>query len=142
MRETGVADDDPIRQPDCFARYLRIWETPDTGGRTMRGDAQVCQPRTPMPIDAFRGLHAEYVRDCRSRCAGSGPSRPPGLPGDAGPRATWWELPCFALTSFRYALATLSADEVVAGMIAPTLTRYLTAGRPRNSALPGSIKTP
>ena len=101
--------------------YLRIWEGPDTGpsmvamlqSATSNSDAH----------EAFRGFMQNYVLTAVSGVLGGGEQ--------ARLRAMLAASQLVGTALLRYVmkvppLATLSADEVVR-LIAPTVTRYLTA---------------
>jgi AcrR family transcriptional regulator len=116
---------DPGDDPDIGTRmvrtYLRMWETPDTAA-SMRAMLQSATSNADAH-DAFRGFMQNYVLTAVSGVLG----------GDehARLRAMLAASQLVGTAMLRYIievppLATLSADEVVA-LIAPTVTRYLTA---------------
>jgi AcrR family transcriptional regulator len=118
---TGAADDDPDIGTRMVRTYLRIWETPDTAA-TMRAMLQSATSNTDAN-DAFRGFMQNYVLTAVSGVLGGGEQ--------ARLRAMLAASNLVGTAMLRYIiqvppLATLSADEVVA-LIAPTVTRYLTA---------------
>jgi AcrR family transcriptional regulator len=101
--------------------YLRIWETPDTAG-SMRAMLQSATSN-PDAHEAFRGFMQSYVLPAVSEVLGGGEQ--------ARLRAMLAGSQLVGVAMLRYVmevppLATLSGDEVVR-LIAPTLTRYLTA---------------
>jgi AcrR family transcriptional regulator len=118
---TGAADDDPDIGTRMARTYLRIWEAPDTAA-TMRAMLQSATSNTDAN-DAFRGFMQNYVLTAVSGVLGGGEQ--------ARLRAMLAASNLVGTAVLRYIiqvppLATLSADEVVA-LIAPTVTRYLTA---------------
>jgi AcrR family transcriptional regulator len=118
---TGAADDDPDIGTRMARTYLGIWETPDTAA-TMRAMLQSATSNTDAN-DAFRGFMQNYVLTAVSGVLGGGEQ--------ARLRAMLAASNLVGTAVLRYIiqvppLATLSADEVVA-LIAPTVTRYLTA---------------
>ena len=118
---TGAADDDPDIGTRMVRTYLRIWETPDTAA-TMRAMLQSATSNTDAN-DAFRGFMQNYVLTAVSGALGGGEQ--------ARLRAMLAASNLVGTAVLRYIiqvppLATLPADEVVA-LIAPTVTRYLTA---------------
>jgi AcrR family transcriptional regulator len=118
---TGATDDDPDIGTRMVRTYLRIWETPDTAA-TMRAMLQSATSNTDAN-DAFRGFMQNYVLTAVSGVLGGGEQ--------ARLRAMLAASNLVGTAVLRYIiqvppLATLSADEVVA-LIAPTVTRYLTA---------------
>jgi AcrR family transcriptional regulator len=118
---TGAADDDPDIGTRMVRTYLRIWETPDTAA-SMRAMLQSATSNTDAN-DAFRGFMQNYVLTAVSGVLGGGEQ--------ARLRAMLAASSLVGTAMLRYIiqvppLATLSADEVVA-LIAPTVTRYLTA---------------
>jgi AcrR family transcriptional regulator len=118
---TGEADDDPDIGTRMVRTYLRIWETPDTAA-SMRAMLQSATSNTDAN-DAFRGFVQNYVLTAVSGVLGGGEQ--------ARLRAMLAASNLVGTAVLRYIiqvppLATLSADEVVA-LIAPTVTRYLTA---------------
>jgi AcrR family transcriptional regulator len=128
---TGAADDDPDIGTRMVRTYLRIWETPDTAA-SMRAMLQSATSNTDAN-DAFRGFMQNYVLTAVSGALGGGEQ--------ARLRAMLAASNLVGTAVLRYIiqvppLATLSADEVVA-LIAPTVTRYLTADA-EELGLPGS----
>jgi AcrR family transcriptional regulator len=118
---TGATDDDPDIGTRMVRTYLRIWETPDTAA-TMRAMLQSATSNTDAN-DAFRGFMQNYVLTAVSGVLGGGEQ--------ARLRAMLAASNLVGTAVLRYIiqvppLSTLSADEVVA-LIAPTVTRYLTA---------------
>ena len=118
---TGVDDDEPDIGTRMVRMYLRIWETPDTAA-SMRAMLQSATSNTDAN-DAFRGFIQNYVLTAVSGVLGGGEQ--------ARLRAMLAATNLVGTAMLRYIiqvppLATLSADEVVA-LIAPTVTRYLTA---------------
>jgi AcrR family transcriptional regulator len=118
---TGAADDDPDIGTRMARTYLRIWETPDTAA-SMRVMLQSATSNTDAN-DAFRGFMQNYVLTAVSGVLGGGEQ--------ARLRAMLAATNLVGTAMLRYIiqvppLATLSADDVVA-LIAPTVTRYLTA---------------
>jgi AcrR family transcriptional regulator len=118
---TGESDDDPDIGTRMVRTYLRIWETPDTAA-SMRAMLQSATSNTDAH-DAFRGFMQDYVLTAVSGVLG----------GDeqARLRAMLAASQLVGTALLRYVievppLATLPGDEVVR-MIAPTVTRYLTA---------------
>ncbi len=118
---TGGPDDDPDVGTRMVHTYLRIWEAPDTGpsmvamlqSATSNSDAH----------EAFRGFMQNYVLTAVSGVLGGGEH--------ARLRAMLAASQLVGTAVLRYVmkvppLATLSDDEVVR-LIAPTVTRYLTA---------------
>ena len=118
---TGGPDDDPDVGTRMVHTYLRIWEAPDTGpsmvamlqSATSNSDAH----------EAFRGFMQNYVLTTVSGVLGGGEH--------ARLRAMLAASQLVGTAVLRYVmkvppLATLSDDEVVR-LIAPTVTRYLTA---------------
>ena len=111
-----------IMDPDALVHtYLRIWESPDTGpsmvamlqSATSNSDAH----------EAFRGFMQNYVLTAVSEVLGGGEQ--------ARLRAMLAASQLVGTALLRYVmkvvpLASLSGDEVVR-LIAPTVTRYLTA---------------
>jgi len=101
--------------------YLRIWETPDTAG-SMRAMLQSATSN-PDAHEAFRGFMQSYVLPAVSEVLGGGEQ--------ARLRAMLAGSQLVGVAMLRYVMqvppmVTLSGDEVVR-LIAPTLTRYLTA---------------
>ena len=118
---TGAADDDPDIGTRMVRTYLRIWETPDTAA-SMRAMLQSATSNTDAN-DAFRGFMQNYVLTAVSGVLGGGEQ--------ARLRAMLAASNLVGTAVLRYIiqvppLATLTADQVVA-LIAPTVTRYLTA---------------
>ena len=118
---TGNRDDDPDIGTRMVRMYLRIWESPDTGpsmvamlqSATSNSDAH----------EAFRGFIQNYVLTAVSGVLGGGEQ--------ARLRAMLAASQLVGTAVLRYImkvapLATLSGDELVR-LIAPTVTRYLTA---------------
>ena len=118
---TGIPDDDPDIGTRMVRTYLRIWESPDTGpsmvamlqSATSNSDAH----------EAFRGFMQNYVLTAVSEVLGGGEQ--------ARLRAMLAASQLVGTALLRYVmkvppLATLSGEEVVR-LIAPTVTRYLTA---------------
>jgi AcrR family transcriptional regulator len=117
---TGAADDDPDIGTRMVRTYLRIWETPDTAA-SMRAMLQSATSNTDAN-DAFRGFMQNYVLTAVSSVLGGEHARL---------RAMLAASTLVGAAMLRYIiqvppLAALSADEVVR-LIAPTVTRYLTA---------------
>jgi AcrR family transcriptional regulator len=118
---TGATDDDPDIGTRMVRAYLRIWETPDTAA-TMRAMLQSATSNSHAH-DAFRGFMQNYVLTAVSGVLGGGEQ--------ARLRAMLAASQLVGAALMRYIievppLATLPAEEVVA-LIAPTVTRYLTA---------------
>jgi AcrR family transcriptional regulator len=118
---TGATDDDPDIGTRMVRTYLRIWETPDTAA-SMRAMLQSATSNTDAH-DAFRGFMQNYVLTAVSGVLGGGEQ--------ARLRAMLAASQLVGMAILRYIievppLATLPADDVVA-LIAPTVTRYLTA---------------
>ncbi|MBE1551460.1 AcrR family transcriptional regulator [Mycobacterium sp. OAS707] len=116
-----TGDDDPDIGTRMVRTYLRIWETPDSAA-SMRAMLQSATSNSDAH-DAFRGFVQDYVLTSVSGVLG----------GDehAKLRAMLAASQLVGTAMLRYIievppLSTLSADEVVA-LIAPTVTRYLTA---------------
>ena len=118
---TGATDDEPDIGTRMVRTYLRIWESPDTGpsmvamlqSATSNSDAH----------EAFRSFMQNYVLTAVSGVLGGGEQ--------ARLRATLAASQLVGTALLRYVievppLATLPVEEVVA-LIAPTVTRYLTA---------------
>lgn len=118
---TGDPDDDPDIGTRMVRTYLRIWESPETGpsmvamlqSATSNSDAH----------DAFRAFMQNYVLTAVSGVLGGGEQ--------ARLRSMLAASQLVGAAVLRYVmkvapLATLSDDEVVR-LIAPTVTRYLTA---------------
>jgi len=118
---TGAADDDPDIGTRMVRTYLRIWETPDTAA-SMRVMLQSATSNSDAQ-DAFRGFMQNYVLTAVSGVLGGGE--------EARLRAILAASTLVGTAMLRYIiqvppLATLSAD-IVVKLIAPTVTRYLTA---------------
>ena len=118
---TGEADDDPDIGTRMVRTYLRIWEAPDTAP-SMRAMLQSATSNSDAH-DAFRGFMQNYVLTAVSDVLGGGEQ--------ARLRAMLAASQLVGTALLRYVmkvppLATLSVDEVVR-LIAPTVTRYLTA---------------
>lgn len=127
---TGEADDDPDIGTRMVHAYLRIWENPETAA-SMRAMLQSATSNADAQ-DAFRGFMQNYVLTAVSGVLGGGEQ--------ARLRAMLAASNLVGTAMLRYIiqvppLATLSADEVVA-LIAPTVTRYLTADA-KELGLPG-----
>jgi AcrR family transcriptional regulator len=112
-------------EPDIGTRmvrtYLQIWETPDTAA-SMRAMLQSATSNSDAQ-DAFRAFMQNYVLTAVSGVLGGGEH--------ARLRAMLAASSLVGTAMLRYVmkvppLATLSGDEVVR-LIAPTVTRYLTA---------------
>jgi AcrR family transcriptional regulator len=112
-------------EPDIGTRmvrtYLHVWETPDTAA-SMRAMLQSATSNSDAQ-DAFRGFVQNYVLTAVSGALGGGEH--------ARLRAMLAASSLVGTAMLRYVmkvppLATLSGDEVVR-LIAPTVTRYLTA---------------
>ena len=118
---TGSADDDPDIGTRMVRTYMRIWEAPDTGP-TMVAMLQSATSNSDAH-EAFRGFMQNYVLTAVSGVLGGGDR--------ARLRAMLAASQLVGTAVLRYVmkvapLATLSNDEVVR-LIAPTVTRYLTA---------------
>ena len=118
---TGATDDEPDIGTRMVRTYLRIWETPDTAA-TVRAMLQSATSNSHAH-DAFRGFMQNYVLTAVSGVLGGGEQ--------ARLRATLAASQLVGTAMLRYVievppLATLPVEEVVA-LIAPTVTRYLTA---------------
>jgi len=118
---TGATDDEPDIGTRMVRTYLRIWETPDTAA-TVRAMLQSATSNSHAH-DAFRGFMQNYVLTAVSGVLGGGEQ--------ARLRATLAASQLVGTALLRYVievppLATLPVEEVVA-LIAPTVTRYLTA---------------
>lgn len=118
---SGGADDEPDIGTRMVRTYLRIWESPDTGpsmvamlqSATSNSDAH----------DAFRAFMQNYVLTAVSDVLGGG--------DEAKLRAMLAASQLVGAAVLRYVMkvapmATLSGDEMVR-LLAPTVTRYLTA---------------
>jgi AcrR family transcriptional regulator len=117
----GTADDEPDIGTRMVRTYLRIWEAPESGPTMV----VMLQSATSNPDahEAFRSFMQNYVLTAVSGVLG----------GDeqARLRATLAASQLVGTAVLRYVmkvppLATLSGDELVR-VIAPTVTRYLTA---------------
>ncbi|ORB67777.1 TetR family transcriptional regulator [Mycolicibacterium tusciae] len=117
----GTADDEPDIGTRMVRTYLRIWEAPESGPTMV----VMLQSATSNPDahEAFRSFMQNYVLTAVSGVLG----------GDeqARLRATLAASQLVGAAVLRYVmkvapLATLSGDELV-GLLAPTVTRYLTA---------------
>ena len=118
---TGEADDEPDIGTRMVRTYLRIWETPETAA-SMRAMLQSATSNADAQ-DAFRGFMRNYVLTAVSGVLGGGEQ--------ARLRATLAASQLVGTAMLRYIievppLATLPADDVVE-LIAPTVTKYLTA---------------
>jgi AcrR family transcriptional regulator len=118
---TGATDDHPDIGTRMVRTYLRIWETPDTAA-SMRAMLQSATSNSDAH-DAFRSFMQNYVLTAVSEVLGGGEQ--------ARLRAMLAASQLVGTALLRYIiqvppLATLSPDEVVR-LIAPTVTRYLTA---------------
>ena len=118
---TGATDDEPDIGTRMVRTYLRIWETPDTAA-TVRAMLQSATSNSHAH-DAFRGFMQDYVLTAVSGVLGGGEQ--------ARLRATLAASQLVGTALLRYVievppLTTLPVEEVVA-LIAPTVTRYLTA---------------
>jgi AcrR family transcriptional regulator len=118
---TGDGDDDPDIGTRMVRTYLRIWETPDSAA-SMRAMLQSATSNSDAH-DAFRGFVQSYVLTAVSGVLGGGEQ--------ARLRAMLAASQLVGTAVLRYIievppLATLPVDDVVA-LIAPTVTRYLTA---------------
>jgi AcrR family transcriptional regulator len=116
-----TGDEDPDIGTRMVRTYLRIWETPDSAA-SMRAMLQSATSNSDAH-DAFRGFVQSYVLTAVSEALGSGE--------DAPLRAMLAASQLVGTAMLRYIievppLATLPADDVVR-LIAPTVTRYLTA---------------
>ena len=118
---TGAADDDPDIGTRMVRTYLRIWETPDTAA-SMRAMLSSATSNSDAH-EAFRDFMQSYVLTAVSDVLGGGEQ--------ARLRAMLAASQLVGVAILRYImrvppLATLSGDEIVR-LIAPTVTRYLTA---------------
>jgi AcrR family transcriptional regulator len=118
---TGGPGDDADVGTRMVRTYMRIWESPDTGP-TMVAMLQSATSNSDAH-DAFRGFMQNYVLTAVSEVLGGGEQ--------ARLRAMLAASQLVGTAVLRYVmkippLATLSGDEVVR-LIAPTVTRYLTA---------------
>jgi AcrR family transcriptional regulator len=117
----GHPGDDADIGTRMMRAYLRIWETPETA-MTLRAMLHAATSNTDAH-DAFRGFIQEYVLAAVSTELGGGEQ--------ARLRAMLAASQLVGTALLRYViqvppLATLSGDELVT-LIAPTVTRYLTA---------------
>lgn len=117
----GSPGDDADIGTRMVRMYLRIWETPDTA-TSMRAMLHAATSNTDAH-DAFRGFMQSYVLAAVSEELGGGEQ--------ARLRAMLAGSQLVGTALLRYVmqvppLATLSGEEVVT-LIAPTVTRYLTA---------------
>ncbi len=118
---TGSPDDDPDIGTRMVRMYMRIWEAPDTGP-TMVAMLQSATSNSDAH-EAFRGFMQNYVLTAVSEVLGGGEQ--------ARLRAMLAASQLVGTAVLRYImkvppLATLSSEELVR-LIAPTVTRYLTA---------------
>jgi AcrR family transcriptional regulator len=118
---TGEAGDDPDIGTRMVRTYLRIWETPDSAA-SMRAMLQSATSNSDAN-EAFRSFMQDYVLTAVSGVLGGGEQ--------ARLRAMLAGSQLVGTALLRYIiqvppLAALSGDEVVK-LIAPTVTRYLTA---------------
>jgi AcrR family transcriptional regulator len=118
---TGEADDDPDIGTRMVRTYLRIWEAPDTAA-SMRAMLQSATSNSDAH-EAFRDFMQNYVLTAVSGVLGGGEQ--------ARLRAMLAASQLVGVAILRYVmqvapLTTLSGDEIER-LIAPTLTRYLTA---------------
>jgi len=116
-----TGDEDPDIGTRMVRTYLGIWETPDTAA-SMRAMLQSATSNTDAN-EAFRGFMQNYVLTAVSSVLGGGEQ--------ARLRAMLAASTLVGTAMLRYIievppLAALAADEVVR-LIAPTVTRYLTA---------------
>jgi AcrR family transcriptional regulator len=118
---TGGPDDDPDIGTRMVRMYLRIWESPDTGPSM----AAMLQSATSNPDahEAFRAFVQNYVLTAVSGVLGGGEQD--------SLRAMLAASQLVGMAVLRYVmkvppLATLSGD-ALERLIAPTVTRYLTA---------------
>jgi AcrR family transcriptional regulator len=117
----GGPDEDPNIGIRMVSTYLGIWEAPDTAS-SMRAMLQSATSNSDAH-EAFRGFMQSYVLTSVSAVLGGGEQ--------ARLRAMLAASQLVGTALLRYVmqvppLATLSVDEVVR-LIAPTVTRYLTA---------------
>jgi AcrR family transcriptional regulator len=117
----GAPDDDPDIGTRMVRTYLRIWEGPDTAA-SMRAMLQSATSNSDAH-EAFRDFMQNYVLAAVSEVLGGGEQ--------ARLRAMLAASNLVGTAMLRYVmevppLSTLSHDEVVR-LIAPTVTRYLTA---------------
>jgi AcrR family transcriptional regulator len=118
---SGAADDDPDIGTRMVRAYMQIWETPDMAA-SMRAMLQSATSNSDAH-EAFRDFMQNYVLTAVSGVLGGGEQ--------ARLRAMLAASQLVGVAILRYVmhvppLATLSGDEIVR-LIAPTLTRYLTA---------------
>jgi AcrR family transcriptional regulator len=118
---TGGPDDEPDIGTRMVRTYLNIWEEPDTAA-SMRAMLQSATSNTDAH-DAFRGFMQSYVLSAVSGVLGGGEQ--------ARLRALLAATSLVGTAMLRYIievppLVTLPVDDVVR-LIAPTVTRYLTA---------------
>jgi AcrR family transcriptional regulator len=118
---TGGPDDDPDIGTRMVRTYLRIWEAPESGP-TMVAMLQSATSNSDAH-EAFRTFMQSYVLTAVSGVLGGGEQ--------ARLRAMLAASQLVGVAVLRYVmnvapLATLSGDELVR-LIAPTVTRYLTA---------------
>jgi AcrR family transcriptional regulator len=116
-----TGDEDPDIGTRMVRAYLRIWETPDTAA-SMRAMLQSATSNSHAH-DAFRSFMQDYVLSVVSGVLGGGEQ--------ARLRAMLAASQLVGMAMLRYIievppLATLPVEEVVK-LIAPTVTRYLTA---------------
>lgn len=117
----GGPDDDADIGTRMVRTYLRMWETPDTA-TSMRAMLHAATSNSDAH-DAFRDFIRDYVLAAVSGQLGGG--------AQARLRAMLAASQLVGMAMLRYVmevppLAALSGDEVVR-LLAPTLTRYLTA---------------
>lgn len=125
-----TGDDDPDIGTRLVRTYLQIWETPQTAA-TMRAMLQSATSNVDAS-NAFRAFMQNYVLTAVSGAIGGNE--------EARLRAELAATTLVGTAMLRYIiavppLAALPVDEVVA-LIAPTVTRYLTAD-PGELGLPG-----
>lgn len=125
-----TGDDDPDIGTRLVRTYLQIWETPQTAA-TMRAMLQSATSNADAS-NAFRAFMQNYVLTAVSGAIGGNE--------EARLRAELAATTLVGTAMLRYIiavppLAALPVDEVVA-LIAPTVTRYLTAD-PGELGLPG-----
>ena len=118
---TGGPDDDPDIGTRMVRTYLGIWEAPDTAS-SMRAMLQSATSNSDAH-EAFRGFMQNYVLTAVSGVLGGGEQ--------ARLRAMLAASQLVGTALLRYVmqvppLSALSGDEVVR-LLAPTVTRYLTA---------------
>jgi AcrR family transcriptional regulator len=118
---SGAADDHPDIGTRMVRTYMHIWETPDMAA-SMRAMLQSATSNSDAH-EAFRDFMQNYVLTAVSGVLGGGEQ--------ARLRAMLAASQLVGVAILRYVmqvppLATLSGDEIVR-LIAPTLTRYLTA---------------